>query len=168
MKITGVFSVLILSAALIFVIIGCATDKVAYDLVDYVNQGLLRIEELEKRSLEEYAGVTGNNYKNDREVYETLKTKVIPTYQRFVEGLREINPNEDEVRRVHGVYVRAAEKELEGFKNKMRGIKRNDIRTINAGNEMIENGSREIEGWREELLALCAEHGVAPGKKPKK
>ena len=153
---------------LISLLTGCATDRVATGIVTYVNEGLLQIEELERRSLEEYAGVTGANYKNRKEVYETLKNKVIPIYERFFNELRRINPGEEEVKRVHGHYVRGAERLLNGFKMKMKGIENNDERMILGANEMIEQGSAEIQQWREDLLSLCAEHRVAPEKKKEK
>ena len=109
---------------LIFLVTGCATDRVAPDIVTYVNEGLLQIEELERRSLEAYANVTGSNYKNEQEVYETLKNKVIPIYERFFNELRGIHPSEEEVKRVHGQYIRGAERLLNGFKMKMKGIAR--------------------------------------------
>lgn len=168
MRVIRFFSINIIWLGLISLVMGCATNKVAEDIVIYVNQGLLQIEELERRALEEYDGVTGANYKNEQEVYETLKTKVIPIYERFFNELRGINPSEEEIKRVHGRYVRGAEKLLNGFKMKMRGIENKDERMILGANEMIEQGSAEIQQWREELISLCTKHGVAPEKKKEK
>ncbi len=79
---------------------GCAaTSPAAIDLANYVNQGVLRISELEQKSLERYASVTGANYKSDSEVYGALKDWIIPLYTRFVDGLRKIRPETDEVRK---------------------------------------------------------------------
>jgi hypothetical protein len=93
---------------------------------------------------------------------------VIPIYERFFNELREINPDEEEVKRVHGRYIRGAERLLNGFKMKMKGIENKDEMMILGANKAIEQGSNEIQQWREELLALCAKHGVAPEKKKEK
>ncbi len=159
------FTVNIICFGLISLIMGCATDNTAHNLVNYVNQGLLQIEELERKSLEEYARVTGANYKNEQEVYETLKTKVIPIYERFFNELREINSPEEEIKKVHGKYILGAEQILNGFRMKMKGIENKDERMILGANEMIEKGSTEVQQWREELLALCKKYDVAPEKK---
>ena len=66
--------------------------RVGLDLVDYVNRGLLRIEELEKSALERYDSVTGKNYFTDEKVHDALRNDVIPEYERFVELLRDIKP----------------------------------------------------------------------------
>ena len=80
-------------------LIGCAAHPVAVDLANYVNHGVLRIAELEQKSLERYASVTGENYKSDREVYDALKDRVIPLYTRFTHELRKIRPETDEVKK---------------------------------------------------------------------
>jgi len=172
MRVIRFFSINIIWLGLISLVMGCATNggsyDIAKDLAKYVNQGLLEREELERKPLEAYSGVIGTHYKNEQEVYETLKNKVIPIYERFFNELRGINPNEEDVKRVHGKYVRGAERLLNGFKMKMRGIENKDERMILGANEMIEQGSAEIQQWREELLSLCSQHGVAPEKKKEK
>ena len=91
---------------LIFVIFfiafsGCASDKnntgsklvsgpAASDIVNYVNQGLIAIAELEQKSLESYASVTGENATTNRKLFETLRDFIVPTYKRFVTGLKKI------------------------------------------------------------------------------
>jgi hypothetical protein len=159
------FRIVSWSLGLLLLVTGCATDKVAYDLVAYVNQGLLNLKELETKALQEYAAVTGENFTSEQEVYEALKNKVIPIYERFVDGLRTINPKEDEVKRLHGKFIQASAKILDGFKDKMKGIERNQVRTIQRANNMIEEGRIEVEQWRKDFLALCVKHGVAPEKK---
>lgn len=133
----------------------------AADIVNYVNQDLLGIAELEKRALESYASVTGENYTNDQRVYEELKTFVAPTYRRFLEELRRISPKNSELRKVHGLYIQGAESQYEGFITKMAGIERNDEGVIIQGNQKIDKGRMEIERWDIELKKLFKEHGVA-------
>ncbi|MFC1839072.1 hypothetical protein ACFL1N_05815, partial [Thermodesulfobacteriota bacterium] len=108
-----------------------------------------------------YASVTGENYTTDEKVYEALKDFVIPTYSRFVDNLRNITTEIEDIRRVHGIYIRAAESILEGFKTKMLGIENNDDGIIIQGNKKIEQGSLEIQKWRAELDKLFVEQGVA-------
>ena len=62
---------------IIIIFSGCASDKsyvggkltsgpAAADIVNYVNQGLISIAELEEKSLESYASVTGENATTDK------------------------------------------------------------------------------------------------------
>ena len=55
-----------------FFLIGCATDKVAWDLVNYVNQDILGIAELERRPLERYALA-----RKDKHATEQTEVKIL-------------------------------------------------------------------------------------------
>jgi len=148
-------------------VVCCASNKAGLELVNYVNQGILNIADLEKRSLESYASVTGKNYTTDQRVYDALKDQVIPVYKRFLDGLRDISPKDGALKRLHGVYIKGAELLYNGFKMKMLGIEKNDKNLIILSNEKIEKGRVENERWRKELNALCKQRGVAEEKKVK-
>ena len=76
------------------------------DLVKYVNQDILDIAQLEQKALESYSSVTGKNYTTNARIYKALKDDVIPHYRHFVDLLRDINPKTQEVRELHGIYIR--------------------------------------------------------------
>jgi hypothetical protein len=166
-RMSGLISTIIISVFLA----GCVSDRfgtgklitgsAAKELVTYINQGILRIAELEKRSLESYASVIGENYTTDERAYEELKDVVIPIYRRFLDELKNINPENEDIKRVHGIYIQGAESMYDGFKIKMLGIENKNDSLIVQGNEKIENGRKEIERWRLELIELYREHGVA-------
>ena len=156
---------LIFALALVGVSAGCATDKVALDLTNYVNQGVLNIAELEEKSLAHYASVTGTHYKDDQTAYEALRDYVIPLYKRFVRGLRALQPETEEVRNLNRIYIDGADSLLEGFKLVMLAIETQDGSLIRPANEYLEKGRLENERWRKELIALADKHGVKPQTK---
>jgi len=156
---------LIFSLALASVSGGCATDKVAIDLTNYLNQGDLNVAELEEKSLARYASVTGSNYKNDQTTYEALRDYVIPLYKRFIRGLRALQPETEEVRSLNRIYIDGAESLLEGFKLVMLAIDTQDASLIRPANEYLEKGRLENERWRKELIALAGKHDVKPQEK---
>lgn len=145
----------------VFLLSGCAADPVATDLAGYLNQGVMNLAELERKSLERYAAVTGSNYTSDESVYNALKDQVIPLYGRFLEGLRSLRPETREVRDLNRVYVQSAQSIYDGFKLKMAGIEQNETYMIIAGNRKIDEGRIESERWRSELTALAKKHDLA-------
>lgn len=150
----------------IFLFAGCAmnkgaTSQVAFNLVNYANQGILMIAELEQKSLERYASVTGENYTTDQRIHDELKDFIIPTYERFVDSLRKIQPEDDEIKKIHAVYINAADLMYNGFKNKMIGIEKKDDAIIIQANENIEKAREECKRWRLELIELYKKYGVA-------
>jgi hypothetical protein len=148
--------------------LGCATDKVAVDLTNYLNQGVLNIAELEEKSLARYASVTGSNYKNDQTTYEALRDYVIPLYERFIRGLRALQPETEEVRNLNRIYIDGADSLLEGFKLILLAIETQEGSLIRPANEYLEKGRLENEKWRNELVALAGKHGVKPVEKTEK
>jgi len=169
LKKNSIILVLPFFLGLCFFSISHAEDKVAMDLVNYVNQGILGIAELEIRSLERYDAVTGNNYTTDERVYKSLNDDVIPLYKRFLELLRDIAPKTKEVINLHRIYVRGAEYINEGFKMKKLGIENKNEGIILQANKKIEKGSDDVRRWKKEIMVLYEKHGVAPaGEKEKK
>jgi hypothetical protein len=167
---SGRISVIALIFIILLFISGCAsgrlgggiiTGSAAVDLVNYTNQGLLNIAELERRSLETYASVIGENYTTDQRVYEALRDFVIPVYKRFLDALRDIRPENEEIKRVHSIYIQGAGLIYDGFNMKMLGIENGNEDIIIQGNERIEKGREEVERWRLELIELYKKHGVA-------
>jgi hypothetical protein len=156
---------LVFALALACACTGCATDKVALDLTNYLNQGVLNIAELEEKSLARYASVTGNNYKDDQTTYEALRDYVIPLYKRFIRGLRALQPETQEVRDLNRIYIDGADSLYEGFKLILLAIETKDGSLIRPANDYLEKGRLENERWRKELIALAGEHGVKPQEK---
>jgi hypothetical protein len=156
MKRVALISTLMLGALLI----GCATNPVALDLTNYLNQGVLQISELEQKALERYAAVTGPNYKSDQEVYVALTDSVIPLYSRFLQGLRKIRPETQEVRDLHRTYILGAESLLDGFKTLLIAVEFKDPSLIKLVNEKLEKGRRDNERWGNELAALANKYGL--------
>ena len=158
--------ILVISMSAIFLFASCATNKgvtskATVNLVNYTNQGILMIAELEQKSLDRYASVTGENYTTDQKIYNELNDFIIPTYKRFVDGLRAITPEDADIQRVHAIYINAAELMYNGFKTKMIGIENKDEAIIMQANENIEKARGECKRWRLELIELYKKYGVA-------
>lgn len=156
-----------LAATLLFG--GCATNRgitssVTVSLVNYVNQGILAIAELEQKSLERYASVTGENYTTDQKIQDELRDFIIPAYQRFADGLKAITPEEGDIQRIHAIYIKAADLMCSGFKMKLIGIENKDEAIIIQANADIEKARIENERWRQELEALYKKYGVTEKK----
>ena len=157
---------------IIALISGCSSDKkytggklitgpAAAEIVNYINQGIFSIRELEVKSLERYESVTGENATTDKKLFETLRDFVVPTYKRFVTGLKNIPVKNQEVRQLHSIYVKAAESNLEGFQTIMIGSEKSDLTIIKQGNKKLDEGREGIEKWNAELNKLCKKNGVA-------
>jgi hypothetical protein len=156
MKRASLSAILVLSAAPI----ECATDPVATDLTNYVDQGVLQIAELEQKSLERYASVTGPNSKSDEELYAALNDRGISLYTRFLKGLRKIRPETQEVRDLRQVYILGTQSVRDGFKTLKIAIEQKDRGLIKSVNGELEAGRLDKERWRRELTGLANKYGL--------
>lgn len=159
-------NILTIFMSVILLFAACATNRgltssVTVNLVNYINQGILTIAELERQSLERYASVTGKNYTTDEKIRDELKDFIIPTYERFANGLRAITPEDVDIQRVHAVYVNAADLMLNGFKNKLTGIEENNENIIIQANDKIDKAREANEEWRKKVMILYRRYGVA-------
>jgi hypothetical protein len=148
------------AALLLFFIQGCKEDKDRTQVLEYLNNGILRIYELEQSALKDYAAVTGKNYSSDEDLYETLKESVIPTYSRFVMLLEEIQPPNDELVALHGIYVESAHSFQTGFAILLAAIGEKDPAMVEQANTYITEGRQKAEEWREAFFALCEKKGI--------
>ena len=105
--------------------------------------------------------MTGENATTDRKLFETLRDFVVPTYKRFVTGLKNIPIENQDVRQVNAIYIKAAESTLEGFQTIMIGSEDSDERVIKQGNKKLREGREGIEKWRAALNELYKKNGVA-------
>lgn len=145
---------------------GCARYRVASDLVEYVNLDILGIAEVETQALAAYAAVVGDNYTTDEAVLTALRERTVPQYTRFFSLLRDIQPDTEEIRRIHALYVQGAGLMLEGFRLKWAGLERGRFDLVLDGNHKIESGRRETEQWREALEAAYGTYKVHKKKNP--
>ena len=160
LKSCNIFQVRGFIGGVFFFLAGCVADNVAWDLMTYMNQGILSIAELERRPLERYALVRGEHYTTDQRVYTALEEDIIPEYKRFLDLLQQIEPKTEEVRKLHWVYIQGSKCIYRGFKIKMIGLENGDEVLIRWANEEIEKGRKENEKWRMELMSLYKAHGI--------
>jgi hypothetical protein len=140
--------------------VACAAGAVEKDLVNYINQDIMGVVEVEQAALARYSAVSGENYVSDQVLYNTLKREVIPTFSEFVDVLQRIEPETDVVKQLHAKYVNGATYRLRGFQTIMGGIYSQDAQVIRAANGLLNEGALETEQWRMELHQLYEMYGI--------
>ena len=136
------------------------TNPARMDLASYINHDIIRIAEMETESLKRYNEVTGENYTSDSVLAEALQKDIIPVYRRFLELLRSIDPQTEDVKNLHKIYIDGAEYTYRGLEEILGGVKLKDIDMIRAGNKKIEKGRVENEKWREKLIMLYNKYDI--------
>jgi len=146
--------VLLLTVLLFMLSTACVPDRVASDLLAYVNQGILHIAELEQRALGRYAELATAPDASIEKRLEVLQTEVIPTYALFLDRLGDLRPQTDDVRRLHEIFVHGAEMIDRGLKAKRLGLLSRSDDVQRSADALIRQGQMETLRWRRALLAL--------------
>lgn len=158
MKRYMVFLVTVIFALLFLV--GCGQDPVQKDLIDYMNNKLAPLAETEAQIADSYDSVIGENYTSDEETYKVLTEDVMPKYRDFVLKLEEIQPQTQEVREVHELYVTAVNKQYNAIVQMIAAIEHQDTNLVVEANQKLDEGRKGIRDFHAKLQVLAAKHNV--------
>lgn len=152
---------LLMLAVVLLITIGCTSkDPIREDLINYINNELLPIANLEKEAAEAYESVTGSNYKDDIQLYNTVNEVVIPKYREFVEKLEAIQPKTEEIRKLHELYIEAANIQFNAFNLILSAVENQDRNLVVQANEKLEQGRKLLREFNYQLEELAKKHNV--------
>lgn len=134
--------------------------SVEKDLSNYVRNELPTVFDLESRAVDAYSSVSGTNYTNDQNMYNKMKSSVIPDYTKFVNKLENIKPKTTQVKNVHAIYLSAAKTQLKAFNEIVTALEKQDINLINQANTKLSAARDGISEFKTKLESLCNENHV--------
>jgi hypothetical protein len=167
-KIWNIAFVIIGIGAIIKGITVLSGDPVQKDLLNYVNEHLLSLTKTEGKILDSYSSVTGNNYKDDKTLYNELHDTIIPQYSAFIDTLKSIKPKTPEVQTLHKKYISGAEIQISGFQLILHSIEKEDTNGIAQANGKLDSAKVIFDSFNTSLDSLAAKHDVELFKKDKK
>ncbi len=148
------YSIHVFLLAILFA--GC-TDPVRIDIKNYTNQ-LKYITDLEDKALDRWNSVSGKNFVNDGFMYEALDGFIITTYGDFVDKLKAIQLQTDDVKKINDLYIKAAEKQLEGFKMMKESLDMRSKEMMNSAYKKLQDGRDAEKIWASKLEELSKAH----------
>ncbi|MHB8579637.1 MAG: putative periplasmic lipoprotein [Ignavibacteriaceae bacterium] len=145
----------ILFFTLVF-ITGCS-GPIKNDLAEYtrVIQPLTKMEE---SVINRWNSVSGKSYVNDNYMYQALDDYIIDTYSQFVNGLKKIKPQTNEVKSLNEIYIQATEKQLQGYKMMKDGLEKRNKDIMNNDYKLLTDGRTEENIWANQLESLLKKH----------
>lgn len=151
-----------ISTFMVFLFIISCSNPVQEELLNYINNELPKISELENKVVTDYASVTGDNYKDDYTTYTTIKDNIIPTYKKYIEDLEKISKllKTTEVRNLHESCIEASNTTYSGLVLLLSALENRDYSQISQANEKIDKGRKLIREWETELQILCKKNNV--------
>lgn len=161
-KVMAILSTVLISVT---VLAGCAkADPVQDDLINYINNQLPALVELEKKVTTEYAASTGTNFIDDATLAARLKNVVIPASDALLTKAKAIAPATEEVRKVHSKYIASITEQSEAFNLLLQACQKHDEAMVKTVNEKLTHSETVSNEYLADLTALKKAHKVEDKK----
>lgn len=142
---------------------GCTNSKKQNEILDYVNNDLVMLGEIETKMLNSYNAVSGNNYESDLKLYEELSNNTINYARELNVKASEIAQkymSNAEILDVHTVYLNYTTNYLNAMSYILTAIEtQNREMTIKANNEINSANSTSLL-FRGKLNDLCDKYKI--------
>ncbi|MDT2047109.1 hypothetical protein CHN50_01640 [Priestia aryabhattai] len=158
---------LLLFTPLLLLLSACLNDPVQDDLLNYSNNEIPKVSEIEIQAVEAYDSVSGANYTDDFTMYNTLVDDVIPQYREFIEELEKIEVETDELRALHEDYIKAANTQYNAFAKIVSALEKQDPELIVEANVMLDEARKGMRQYASDIKKLAKEHKVTFEKEEK-
>jgi hypothetical protein len=140
--------------------VGCGSDPVADDLINYINNEVPVLGEMESEASAAYEAVAGENYTDDATMAAALSDVVIPTSDELVEAANALTPATEEVAALHEIFISAVTERNAAFKMLLTALEEGDATKVDEFNAMMENADAIVDEFGAALDILAEEHGV--------
>lgn len=140
-----------------FFITGCESE-VKSDFKHFLNVDLLKISENETSAITQFNQITLQREDTDsyyQRMYSLLSTSILPNYETFVKELGDIKPETNDVRQLHQIYLRGAQKQLEAFKLFKQGIEEKNEYKITEANQLLAESKTYMDTYLTEAVKLA-------------
>ncbi|MDZ5471331.1 hypothetical protein SM124_06180 [Bacillus sp. 31A1R] len=142
------------------ILTGCFGNPVQDDLLNYINEEIQPLADLETKAMDAYDSVTGANYTDDQTTYNTIKDEVVPTYRDFIDKLEAIKPETEEVSKLHEQYIDAANMQHSAFIIILDALEKADTGLITEANDKLAEARKGIRSYQKDLEKLAEENNV--------
>ena len=133
-------------------------DDVQDDLLDYINNDIVEIAELETEVNELYEEARSSS--NDYILYQSLMDNIIPKSKKLIEKAEAVEIETDEVREVHELYLDAINKQDQAFTLMLSALENQDYAIVTQANEKLDEARKLMRDYQSALKKLAKEHDV--------
>ncbi|WP_458120240.1 hypothetical protein [Paenibacillus sp. Z6-24] len=124
----------------------------ANDLLDYLDQ-LGKIAAYEDKAVDTYNSVRYVTSSNRKKTYTAMNNTVVPSYTKFVTGLKQIKPSTPELAKIHGKYIKAASLQLQALTLFKKYVSTPQLKsaTLKQANLKVDAGIKMLHEYYEDM-----------------
>lgn len=130
------------------------------EIVNFINEDMNEIAGYETKANEALATVSGENFKNDQELYDVLTSEVIPEYEKAIETadslevtVEELEPIKDQMEEALNIYYDALMLEKEA-------LEKTDQELIEQSNAKGQEYLSALNEYHDQMEKLAKEYDI--------
>lgn len=144
---------------IIILVVISMNDPVQDDLLDYINNDLQTVAELESETVDLYDEAREDTA-NDYEMYLMLRDEVLPVAREWSEATEDIEVETEEVREVHELYIKMVNENYSGMTLMLSALENQDYAQVTQANEKLDSARKLGRDFQAALNKLMEEHDV--------
>lgn len=149
----------VVAALIIILVISAMNNPVQDDLLDYINNDMQTVAELESKTVDLYDEAREDTA-SDYEMYLMLRDEVLPVAREWSEATEDIEVETEEVREVHELYIKMVNENCSGMTLMLSALENQDYAQITQANEKLDSARKLGRDYQAELSKLMEEHDV--------
>lgn len=141
---------------------GCGDNEKQKVIIDYVNNGIVGLDELKIQAFESYNSVVGENYTDDYIAYlELTQNTIVMAEELKAEAIRVANEITDkEIQEVHNLYVEFTTEYVGALDFLIYGYENSSLTLIEEGHAKLSAVETLALEYENALISLGEKYGV--------
>lgn len=144
----------------IFLFLTGCTNEVKDDFKHFLNVDILPISNLESEAITAFNDISNKDKNSEmyyQQLYTVLSNTCLPKYKDFVANLSSIVPETIDVKQIHQIYLKGAEKQLEAFELFKQGIEEKNEYKISEANRLLTESKTYMTAYLKSAIELADE-----------
>ncbi|APH03414.1 hypothetical protein [Bacillus weihaiensis] len=129
-------------------------------ILDFVNTDINQIASYETKANEILATVSGENFKNDQELYTVLTSQVIPEFEKAMAKAEELEVTVEELEPIKKKVVDALDIYYEALLLEKEALENTDEVLIEQSNEKVEEYMVAMDEYHKEMEEITTKYGI--------
>lgn len=156
-----------LIAVLLLGLGGCVVKEKQEALLNYINNDVIELGNIENELLASYGSVTGDNYANDLVTYTEFTTNTLQLAQQLNNKAVSITNGieDEEILEIHRLYMNYSSKMLNTITIMVSAIEKQDALLMSQANEELNEANNAVLDYKLALNELAEKYGVEILKK---
>ncbi|WP_419881166.1 hypothetical protein ACN6MY_16490 [Peribacillus sp. B-H-3] len=129
-------------------------------ILEFVNKDTKKASDYEVEAFQSLGSVSGENYTNDKTLYDELVNKTMPAYKKAVDAAKEIKPRLKELERPTNKIVKASETFYKALQLEKEALEKSDKGIIQKSNAKMKEYQDMIAEYHADMEKITKKYKV--------